>query len=106
MQRPESWRIESHLDNAGAFGLALLLRLRELTGQTGLAGRAWNVLTDPEASMWDKTATVGKLPFKAIDKFVRTEQMDTSGRRNAGVLTADDMARWQAAATAAKIPKE
>ena len=33
---------------------------------------------------------------EAIDKFVRTESMDTSGRRNAGVLTGDDMAKWQA----------
>jgi hypothetical protein len=44
--------------------------LRKLTGQTGLVGRAWNVLTDPEASMWEKTASVGKLPFQAISKFV------------------------------------
>jgi hypothetical protein len=44
--------------------------LRKLTGQTGLAGRAWNVLADPEASMWDKTSAVGKLPFQAISKFV------------------------------------
>jgi hypothetical protein len=44
--------------------------LRKLTGQTGLVGRAWNVLADPEASMWDKTGAVGKLPFQAIGKFV------------------------------------
>jgi hypothetical protein len=44
--------------------------LRKLTGQTGLAGRAWNVLADPEASMWDKAGTLGKLPFQAIGKFV------------------------------------
>ena len=34
---------------------------------------------------------------EAIDKFCRTnELMDTSGRRHRGVLSADDMARWQA----------
>ena len=34
---------------------------------------------------------------EAIGKFVAaTEAMDTSGRRNRGVLTADDMARWHA----------
>lgn len=43
--------------------------LRELTGQTGLMGRAWNVLADPNASMWQKTATAGTLPFDAIGKF-------------------------------------
>jgi hypothetical protein len=44
--------------------------LRKLTGQTGLMGRAWNVLADPEASMFDKAGTLGKLPFQAIGKFV------------------------------------
>lgn len=34
---------------------------------------------------------------EAIDKFCRTQElMDTSGRRHRGVLSADDMARWQA----------
>jgi gamma-glutamyltranspeptidase / glutathione hydrolase len=34
---------------------------------------------------------------EAIDKFYRTQEvMDTSGRRHRGVLTADDMAKWQA----------
>ena len=33
---------------------------------------------------------------EAIDRFSRTQDvMDTSGRRHRGVLTADDMARWQ-----------
>jgi gamma-glutamyltranspeptidase/glutathione hydrolase len=33
----------------------------------------------------------------AIDRFCRTQEiMDTSGRRNRGVLTGEDMARWQA----------
>src|SRR5919112_334903 len=34
---------------------------------------------------------------EAIDRFCRTQQvLDSSGRRHGGVLTADDMARWQA----------
>jgi gamma-glutamyltranspeptidase / glutathione hydrolase len=33
----------------------------------------------------------------AIDRFCRTQEiMDTSGRRNRGVLTGEDLARWQA----------
>ena len=33
---------------------------------------------------------------EAIDRFVRTPVLDGTGRRNVGMLTADDMARWQA----------
>ena len=33
---------------------------------------------------------------EAIDDFVRTEAMDSSGRRHAGFLTADDLARYHA----------
>src|SRR3546814_15604500 len=34
---------------------------------------------------------------EAIDRFSRTEAvMDTSGRRHRGLLTGDDLARWQA----------
>ncbi len=34
---------------------------------------------------------------EAIDRFCRTQEvMDVSGKRNRGVLTGDDMARWQA----------
>lgn len=33
---------------------------------------------------------------EAIDRFVRTPVMDGTGRRNAGLLTGDDMAQWQA----------
>jgi gamma-glutamyltranspeptidase/glutathione hydrolase len=32
---------------------------------------------------------------EAIDEFVRTPLWDSSGERHAGVLTADDMAKWQ-----------
>ena len=33
---------------------------------------------------------------EAIDKFVRTPAMDTSGRRHAGLLTGQDLSTWQA----------
>jgi gamma-glutamyltranspeptidase/glutathione hydrolase len=33
---------------------------------------------------------------EAIDRFARTEVMDSSGSRHAGLLTADDMAAWHA----------
>ncbi|MDV3455374.1 gamma-glutamyltransferase family protein [Sphingomonas sp. HF-S4] len=33
---------------------------------------------------------------EAIDAFARTELMDASGERHAGLLTGEDMARWQA----------
>ncbi len=33
---------------------------------------------------------------EAIDRFCRTEMMDNSGRRHAGLLTGHDMARWEA----------
>lgn len=33
---------------------------------------------------------------EAIDKFVRTPAMDTSGKRHAGLLTGDDLSKWRA----------
>jgi gamma-glutamyltranspeptidase / glutathione hydrolase len=33
---------------------------------------------------------------EAIDRFVRTQVMDSSGRRHAGLLTGDDLASWHA----------
>jgi hypothetical protein len=44
--------------------------LQKLTGETGLVGRAWNVMTDPESSMWQVAAAGSKLPFQAISKFI------------------------------------
>ena len=38
---------------------------------------------------------------EAVGKFVRTPVKDTSGRAHAGMITADDMARWQATEEAA-----
>ena len=47
----------------------------------------------------ERPATPGHRGFvaEAIDRFCRTQKvLDASGRRHRGVLTADDMARWQA----------
>ena len=44
--------------------------LQKLTEQTGLIGRAWNVITDPDASMWQRTSAIPRLPFQAIDKIL------------------------------------
>jgi gamma-glutamyltranspeptidase/glutathione hydrolase len=42
-------------------------------------------------AMWSKGFIA-----EAVDRFCRSQEiMDTSGRRHRGVLTADDMARWQ-----------
>ena len=43
-----------------------------------------------------RTAWYRGFVAEAIDRFVRTEILDSSGRRNAGVMTADDLAGWQA----------
>jgi gamma-glutamyltranspeptidase/glutathione hydrolase len=46
----------------------------------------------------DRARTAWRQGFvaEAIDRFARTRQMDSSGERHAGLLTGDDMARWQA----------
>jgi gamma-glutamyltranspeptidase/glutathione hydrolase len=44
-----------------------------------------------------RDAWYGGFVAEAIDRFCRTtEALDTSGRRHAGVLTGEDMARWRA----------
>jgi gamma-glutamyltranspeptidase/glutathione hydrolase len=43
-----------------------------------------------------RAAWYGGFVAEAIERFGRTPAMDTSGRRHALVLTADDMARWRA----------
>ncbi len=43
-----------------------------------------------------RAAWHGGFVAEAVDRFVRTPAMDTSGQRHAGVLTAHDMAGWRA----------
>ncbi|MBB3898105.1 gamma-glutamyltransferase family protein [Roseococcus suduntuyensis] len=43
-----------------------------------------------------RDAWYGGFVAEAIDRFVRTPMMDTSGERHAGVLTGQDMANWRA----------
>src|SRR5216684_1365158 len=63
------------------------------------------VLREAESAGGDRVAQIERarktwsqgFVAEAIDKFCRTQEiMDTSGERHRGVLTADDMARWQA----------
>jgi gamma-glutamyltranspeptidase/glutathione hydrolase len=63
------------------------------------------VLREAESAGGDRVAQIEKarktwsqgFVAEAIDKFCRTQEiMDTTGERHRGVLTADDMARWQA----------
>src|ERR1700739_3544413 len=63
------------------------------------------VLREAESAGGDRVAQIERarktwsqgFVAEAIDKFCRTQDiMDTSGERHRGVLTADDMARWQA----------
>lgn len=44
--------------------------LAKLTGQTGLFTRAWNVVLDPEASVFRKAGAFGALPAQAVGKYV------------------------------------
>ena len=63
------------------------------------------VLREAESAGGDRVAQIEKarktwsqgFVAEAIDRFCRTQEiMDTSGERHRGLLTADDMARWQA----------
>jgi gamma-glutamyltranspeptidase/glutathione hydrolase len=63
------------------------------------------VLREAESAGGDRVAQIERARMtwsqgfvaEAIDEFCRTQDiMDTSGERHRGVLTADDMARWQA----------
>jgi len=70
-----------------------------------LAATYARVLRDAESVGGDRVAQIERarrtwsqgFVAEAIDKFCRTQEiMDTSGERHRGVLTGDDMARWQA----------
>ena len=71
----------------------------------GLAATYKRVLAEAEAAGGDRLRQIDRardawyrgFVAEAVDKFCRTEKvLDSSGRRHSGVLTADDMARWQA----------
>jgi gamma-glutamyltranspeptidase/glutathione hydrolase len=69
-----------------------------------VAGTYARILREAEAAGGDRVAQIEAaraawykgFVAEAIDAFVRTEALDTSGRKHAGVLSADDMAKWQA----------
>jgi gamma-glutamyltranspeptidase/glutathione hydrolase len=72
---------------------------------TAIADTYTRVLREAESAGHDRIAQIEKarrtwsqgFVAEAIDRFCRTQSiMDTSGERHRGVLTGDDMARWQA----------
>jgi gamma-glutamyltranspeptidase/glutathione hydrolase len=76
-----------------------------LFANPGLAATYTRVLREAESAGGDRVAQIekarqtwsGGFVAEAIDRFCRIEEiMDTSGKRHRGVLTGDDMARWQA----------
>ena len=77
----------------------------QLFRNPGLAATYKRVLTESEAGGGDREKRIDRardawyrgFVAEAIDRFFRTEKvLDSSGRRHHGVLTAGDMARWQA----------
>ena len=72
---------------------------------TTLAATYARVLEEAESAGGDRVAQIERarkawsqgFVAEAIDRFCRTQAvMDTSGAPHRGVLTGDDMARWQA----------
>ena len=77
----------------------------QLFRNPGLAATYKRVLAESEAGGGDRERRIDRardawyrgFVAEAIDKFCRGEKvLDSSGRRHNGVLTGDDMARWQA----------
>jgi gamma-glutamyltranspeptidase/glutathione hydrolase len=77
----------------------------KLFTNTTLAATYARVLKETESAGGDRVAQIEKarkvwsqgFVAQAIDKFCRTQAvMDTSGKPHKGVLTGDDMAKWQA----------
>ncbi|HWD58213.1 MAG TPA: gamma-glutamyltransferase family protein [Stellaceae bacterium] len=80
-------------------------RAGQLFRNRQLAATYKRVLAEAEAGGGDRERVIDRardswyrgFVAEAIDKFCRTEKvLDSSGRRHNGVLTGDDMARWQA----------
>ena len=71
---------------------ALAATYRRVLAEAARAGGDREVLIDRARDAWYRGFVA-----EAIDRFCRTnEVLDASGRRHSGLLTADDMARWQA----------
>src|SRR6185437_2992247 len=77
----------------------------QLFRNPGLAATYRRVVAEAEAAGGDRAAQIEAarrawyegFVAAAIDDFCRTQEvMDTSGRRHRGLLTGEDMARWQA----------
>ncbi len=71
--------------------------------QPQIAGTYARILAEAEAAGGDREAQIeaARRAFyqgfvaEAVDAFFRTEQMDDTGQRHAGLLTGDDMAGWR-----------
>src|SRR3954453_9603953 len=71
---------------------ALAATYRRVLAEAEAGGGARGQLIDPP-----RNALYRGFVAEAIDRFCRTQKvLDASGRRHGGLLTADDMARWQA----------
>src|SRR5438874_1841450 len=71
---------------------ALAATYRRVLAESEAAGGAREQLIDRARDAWYRGFVA-----EAIDRFCRTQKvLDASGRRHGGLLTADDMARWQA----------
>ena len=76
----------------------------EIVATPAIAETYRRILAEAEAAGPDRIAQIeaARAAFyrgfvaEAIDQFLRTEIADGSGRRHAGLLTGDDMARWTA----------
>src|SRR3954468_7129627 len=71
---------------------ALAATYRRVLAESETGGAAREQLIDRARNAWYRGFVA-----EAIDRFCRTQKvLDASGRRHGGLLTADDMARWQA----------
>src|ERR1700719_3808923 len=71
---------------------ALAATYRRVLAEADAAGGSREQVIDRARDAWYRGCVA-----EAIDRFCRTQEvLDASGRRHGGLLTADDMARWQA----------
>jgi len=81
--------------------------LRRLTNQTGLMVRAWNVVADPSASIFQKTKGVAALPFDAVSKFlIHPLQVATEFAENASHLASFKKSMRQVERAGGDVSKE
>ncbi len=89
----EVWMPGGHRPGTGErfVNKALAATYRRLLDEADAAGAGREAQIEAARNAW-----YGGFVAEAIDAFARTEVMDNSGTRHAGVLTGQDMAAWQA----------